>query len=252
MLEEFSEKQDDITLNGDESVKQEYLEETSEDTIKQEDQQEDGITVESVDDDDDDNGVEHEFEIGGIESDYNGSVASDNDEPETAAGPSNEPVNENDDNDEDEAMEIDETPMSDKEISDKENEVNQLKSTREQFKTLLESVIRDKAPKHLKNVPDSMAYYDKSVKQAQATVDEATICRIVLNYIDKLTKGEIEWKTSLKLIASELKSQQLKRPAEINESAKPADDDQPVKIAKREDTVKPLTTAGPIITIDSD
>ena len=95
MLEEFSEKQDDITLDGDESVKQEYLEETSEETIKQEDQQEDGITVESIDDADDNDGVEHELEIGGIESDYNGSVASDNDEPETAAGPSNEPVNEN-------------------------------------------------------------------------------------------------------------------------------------------------------------
>ena len=68
-------------MNGDDAMKKEYLEETDEATEKLEDKQEaesdDGITVESVDSE------ENEIEIEGIESDYAESVASDNEEPNT-------------------------------------------------------------------------------------------------------------------------------------------------------------------------
>ena len=68
-------------MNGDDAIKKEYLEETDEATEKLEDKQEadpdDGITVESVDSE------ENEIEIEGIESDYAESVASDNEEPST-------------------------------------------------------------------------------------------------------------------------------------------------------------------------
>merc|ERR1712106_50178 len=140
VLDDFVDKQDDITLNGAESVKQEFLEETPDARIKQEDQQEDGITVESIAEDNDE--AEHEFEIGTIESDYNGSVASDNDEPEpgSANGLVKEDV-------EAPSMEVDETPSTldnsdkDKEEVDQVANQNELESTREQFQCLLESVI---------------------------------------------------------------------------------------------------------------
>ena len=176
-------------MNGDDKIKKEYLEPTDEAMIKKEDkEEEDGVTVESIAEEQE----SQEFEIDGIESDYNGSVASE-DENEVVEEGSNSIA-------EEESNSLDEAK------SDSEKENDELQSIREKYENVLSRVVYEKAAKHVKNVPKSVEYFNKQIEKAQSTIDDLAICVIIDNITTQLENGDISWKESLKKIASELKT----------------------------------------------
>ena len=189
VLEEYMNKQIDIELNGDDNVKKEYLEPMDEAMIKQEDkEEEDDVQVESLVDEQE----SQDFEIDGIESDYNGSVVSEDENDATEEDSKLIP--------EDELNSLNETK------SDSEKENNELQSLREKYENVLSRVVYEKAAKHVKNVPKSIEYFNKQLEKAQSTVDEQTICIIIDNITTQLENGDVSWKESLKSIAFELKT----------------------------------------------
>merc|ERR1711933_289124 len=121
---------------------------------------EDGVTVESIAEEE----QSQEFEIDGIESDYNGSVASE-DENEVVEEGSNSIA-------EEESNSLDEAK------SDSEKENDELQSIREKYESVLSRVVYEKAAK---NVPKSIEYFNKQIEKAQSTIDDLAICVIIDN-----------------------------------------------------------------------